>query len=313
MILISGCSFQTEYSTVTGVPAGEDIEFSIVEGGYITVRTDSADGAIVAEGFSPVTVAAASGSDLFAHWNTDDACGTATNCVDTQVQCATCPTECPDGNIGEACDDGDANTVGDVIGEDCVCAGQPLTGDCLNEDAFGSADLSTAANELILISGCSFQTEYSTITGVPAGSDIEFAIVEGGYITVRSDSANGAVVAQGTSPVTVVGASGSDLFAHWNTDGSCGTATNCVDTQVQCTTCGTDCPDGNIGDPCDDGNPLTSGETLQEDCSCGGGGIVAVENDNCASSTDLTCGAATAGTTLGATEAANSDSSNNTL
>ena len=34
-----------------------------------------------------------------------------------------------------------------------------------------------------------------------------------------------------------------------------------------------DCPtqQANIGDPCDDGDPNTSGETIQADCSCGGG------------------------------------------
>ncbi len=307
LITISTCSYEEEFSTITGVPAGEDIEFTLSSGGYITVRSDSSNGAVVAEGFSPVTVSAASGADLYPHWTVDDACNTAASCVVTTVQCATCATECPDGNIGDACDDGDENTVGDVIGEDCVCAGQPLTGDCLNATAFGSADLSEAANALISISTCSYQEEYSTITGVSAGEDIEFAIVEGGYITVRSDSANGAVVAQGTSPVTVSGASGSDLFAHWNTDGACGQAATCVETTVQCLTCGTDCPDGNIGDPCDDGDPLTEGETIQEDCSCGGG-VVVPSNDNCDGATALACGDSLAGTTEGANPFTNSPS-----
>lgn len=195
LITISTCSYEEEYSTITGVPTGEDIEFTLSSGGYITVRSDSSNGAVVAEGFSPVTVSAASGADLYPHWTVDDACTTAASCVITTVQCATCGTECPDGNIGDVCDDGDENTVGDVIGEDCVCAGQPLTGDCLNEAAFGTADLSSESNNLVTISTCSFQEEYSTITGISAGEDIEFTIVEGGYITVRSDSANGAVVA----------------------------------------------------------------------------------------------------------------------
>ncbi len=56
-----------------------------------------------------------------------------------QVQCTTCTaTDCPDGNIGDACDDGDENTENDVLGEDCVCAGTPIvvSSDCLNGDAF---------------------------------------------------------------------------------------------------------------------------------------------------------------------------------
>jgi len=306
LITINSCSYEEEYSIITGVPAGEDIEFTSSTGGYITVRTDSANGAVVAEGFSPVTVSGASGADLFPHWSVDDACNTASSCITTTVQCTSCATECPDGNIGEACDDGDENTVGDVIGEDCVCEGQPLTGDCLNDTNFGSEDLSGAANALITISTCSYQEEYSIITGVTAGEDIEFAIVEGGYITVRKDSVNGAVVAQGTSPVTVSGASGADLFPHWNTDGACGQAASCVETTVQCLTCGTDCPDGNIGDSCDDGDENTVGDVIGEDCVCAGTPIPA--NDNCGGATALVCGDSLAGTTEGATPFTNSPS-----
>ncbi|MCZ4410789.1 hypothetical protein O3Q51_18375, partial [Cryomorphaceae bacterium 1068] len=231
---------------------------------------------------------AASGADLYPHWNVNDSCEQAATCVETQVQCTTCPTECPDGNIGDACDDGDANTVGDVIGEDCVCAGQPLTGDCLNGASFGSADLSGAADALLTISTCSYQEEYSTITGVSAGSDVEFAIVEGGYITVRTDSVDGPVVAQGTSPVTVSGASGADLYPHWNTDGACGQDASCVETTVQCLTCGTDCPDGNIGDPCDDGDENTENDVLGEDCVCAGTPIPVCLNEAAFGSADIT-------------------------
>ena len=301
---ISTCSFETEYSTITNVPVGENIEFTSSSGGYITVRAGAFDGPVVVEGFSPVTVVASNGADLFPHWNTDDLCGTATACIVTTVQCTTCATECPDGNIGDACDDGDPNTVGDVIGEDCTCAGAPATGDCLNESSFGSADLSTGGSTLQTISTCSWETEYSTITGVPAGEDIEFTLDadgDGGYITVRSDSAAGPIVAQGNSPLTVVNASGADLFPHWNTDAACGTLSSCVVTTVQCTSCGTDCPDGNIGDPCDDGNPNSIGETIQEDCSCGGG-IIPPANDSCTDvNSALQCGVTIDATTVGAT------------
>ncbi len=65
-------------------------------------------------------------------------------------------------------------------------------------------------------------------------------------------------------------------------------------------------------DPCDDGNPETEGETIQGDCSCGGG-IIPLANDDCADVVALLqCGATISGTTLGATETAASDSLNNT-
>ena len=179
-------------------------------------------------------------------------------------------------------------------------------GGCLNATSFGSADVTIQGpnGQLILISGCSFQSEYSTITGVPAGEDLEFSIVEGGYITVRSDSATGPIVAEGFNSVTVVGASGADLFPHWNTDDLCGTATNCVDTQVQCVSCATECPDGNIGDACDDGDPATEGETIQADCSCAGGFIPVANNDCEDVASLLQCGGSVDGTTVGATATA---------
>jgi hypothetical protein len=303
LIGISTCSYEEEYSTITGVPVGEDLEFTLDadgDGGYITVRRDSAAGAIVAEGFSPLTVSGTSGADLFPHWNTDDACGTLASCVVTTVQCVSCATECPDGNIGDACDDGDETTVGDVIGEDCVCAGVPATGDCLNTSAFGSADLSTAGSGLVTVSTCSYQSEYSVISGISGGQTYQFSIVEGGYITVRFDSLNGPVVAQGPSPLTFSAPADNDLFAHWNTNGACQQDFVCVETTVQCTTCPDDCPNGNIGDPCDDGDPLTEGETIQPDCTCGGG-IVPPSNDSCDDVNSLlACGQTIEATTEGA-------------
>ena len=201
---------------------------------------------------------------------------------------------------GSSCDDGDANTVGDVYGEDCVCAGFPLTGDCLNTSSFGTVD-APSDNVLVTISTCSYQSEYSTINAVMMGSTYEFNIVGGGYATVRRDSSNGAVVAQGTVPVSYTSADGATLFVHWNTDGACQTAFDCVETTVECTSCTSDCPDGsNIGDACDDGDPSTSGETVQADCSCGGG-VLAPGNDNCANAVSLDCDQPVDGTTVGAT------------
>ncbi len=36
----------------------------------------------------------------------------------------------------------------------------------------------------------------------------------------------------------------------------------------------------NVGDPCDDGDPCTAGETIQADCTCGGGTLVDNDNDS---------------------------------
>ncbi|MFT5903425.1 MAG: hypothetical protein ACI9O2_000275, partial [Flammeovirgaceae bacterium] len=302
---ISTCNYLEEYSIVTGVSAGEDIEFSLPGGGYITVREGSFDGPVVAQGSGSATVIAASGADLYPHWSADGTCATSTGvCVTSTVQCVSCGTDCPEGNFGDACDDLDPATVGDVIGLDCVCAGVPLTGDCLNPNAYLGADLTLAGSDLVTISTCSYTTEFSTITGVAVGSDVEFTMPGGGYITVRSGSFDGAIVAQGNSPVTVAGASGADLYPHWNLNGACDGASACVETQVQCTSCAPACPNGTIGDACDDGNPATVGSTIQADCSCAGG-FVPIANDNCEDvSSLLACGGSVDGSTVGATATA---------
>ncbi|MCB0562716.1 MAG: hypothetical protein KDD09_27380, partial [Phaeodactylibacter sp.] len=77
---------------------------------------------------------------------------------------------------------------------------------------------------------------------------------------------------------------------------------NCAGTPTACTgigdadgdgiCTGTDCDDRNAaittkpGDACDDGNPNTSGEVIQADCSCGGGTIKAPPVRACARISD---------------------------
>lgn len=83
---ISTCSYEQEYSEVNNITAGVSYQFLLSTGGYITVHQDTYDGAVIAQGWSPVVATAVTNGDLFAHWNTDDLCGTATNCATTSVQ-----------------------------------------------------------------------------------------------------------------------------------------------------------------------------------------------------------------------------------
>ncbi|MBL8003382.1 MAG: T9SS type A sorting domain-containing protein [Flavobacteriales bacterium] len=83
---ISTCSYEQEYSEVSNIVAGASYQFLLSTGGYITVHQDTYDGPIVGQGYSPVVATAATSGNLFAHWNTDDLCGTAINCATTTVQ-----------------------------------------------------------------------------------------------------------------------------------------------------------------------------------------------------------------------------------
>ena len=90
-----------------------------------------------------------------------------------------------------------------------------------------------ATGAVTQITGCSYQTEYSHITGLIAGTGYVFTIVDGSHITVRQGVSNGPVLAFGYSPLTVVTTSTDDLFVHWNTNAACGNATICLATTVQ--------------------------------------------------------------------------------
>lgn len=97
----------------------------------------------------------------------------------------------------------------------------------------GLAVTPDAGGAVTTISTCSFQSEYSAVTGVQAGSSYQFTITGGGYITVHQGSNAGPVLGFGYSPVTVVAATAEDLFPTWTVDANCVTATTCQTTTVQ--------------------------------------------------------------------------------
>ncbi|MBL7940609.1 MAG: T9SS type A sorting domain-containing protein [Flavobacteriales bacterium] len=114
----------------------------------------------------------------------------------------------------------------------------PWTGvmgqDCLNETLYPASSITpNNFGQVTSIAANSYEEEYSQITGILAGAEYEFTISSGTYITVRKGTFDGEVVGQGMSPVTVLATSTDDLFAHWNADASCGTASNPFATTVQ--------------------------------------------------------------------------------
>lgn len=84
---ISTCSFEVEYSHITGIVADAAYQFVLASGGYITVRQGTFDGPIIAEGYSSVIAVAVDAGDLFPHWTVNDTCATASGtCIVTTVQ-----------------------------------------------------------------------------------------------------------------------------------------------------------------------------------------------------------------------------------
>ena len=108
---------------------------------------------------------------------------------------------------------------------------------CTNTTAFGSATINTNGTS-VSISSCSYAGEYSTIFGAVSGQSLRFtSSAAGDYITVRSGSPSGAVVAQGTTPLTFTNTFTGTLYVHWNLANSCGSQSSCRSTTVQCLSC----------------------------------------------------------------------------
>ena len=101
---------------------------------------------------------------------------------------------------------------------------------CTNSSSYGSATAPTSGT--VTISTCNYLEEYSPISSVVSGTTYSCAIITGGYVTIRSGSYNGAVVAHGTSPLQWTATSSGTYYAHWNTNSSCGTTTGCVTTTI---------------------------------------------------------------------------------
>ncbi|MFO7879661.1 MAG: CUB domain-containing protein [Bacteroidales bacterium] len=109
-------------------------------------------------------------------------------------------------------------------------------GQCENTSSYGSANL-TGYSETVEISTCNYESEYNTISGILAGETYESTSDCNSYITVRSGSSDGPVVAHGQSPLTWTATTDGDHFIHYNTDASCGTASSCCTTTITCTSC----------------------------------------------------------------------------
>ena len=153
---------------------------------------------------------------------------------------------------------GDLNLPG--IGITTVSASCPP-----NTTANGTATINTAG-VIVPISACNFAGDYSTINGAVNGQTLSFtSSVATDFITVRSGTPGGPVLASGTTPLTFANTFTGTIYAHWNTPG-CGTQNTCRSTTVQCTNCG--------APPCT--VTLTSGPGTNSQNVCNGSAITPI-------------------------------------
>ena len=151
---------------------------------------------------------------------------------------------------------GTATTGGQTVLGSCVAT--PV-GPCTNTSSYGSATAPSTPTSVI-ISTCQFQAEYSTIYSCNVGQTYQSAYNLGGFITVRSGTYNGTVVASGNSPLNWVCPTSGTYFVHYNTNNACGTASSCGTSSISCLTCSPPPPPPN--DLVCNSTPITCGQTI---------------------------------------------------
>ena len=115
----------------------------------------------------------------------------------------------------------------------CMCT---ASAQCTNATPFGTA-AAPANNTPLTISTCTYQSEYNTVTGLVAGATYTVTSSCGGYITVRLGTFNGALVANGNTPLSFTAPVAGTYYLHFNTNAACGTASICCTTTITCTSC----------------------------------------------------------------------------
>lgn len=128
-------------------------------------------------------------------------------------------------------------------------------GQCTNGAAFGTVAAPSNTTPLT-ISTCTYQSEYNTVTAVPAATSFTSTNSAGGCITVHSGTPGGPVVGFGSSPLNWTSTVAGTYYIHYTTNCACATASGtCTTTTITCTSCG----GGGGSDPCSTPGTLSCG------------------------------------------------------
>jgi hypothetical protein len=228
-----------------------------------------------------------------------------------------CESACPDGSfIGDSCDDENPNTFVDVIGEDCVCAGVEDLGNQICEGAEAIA--------------CGASVSGSTVGALPDVAPTcgtTNGTGGGRWYAFTADVSGSAsfdlCAADYDSKIRVFSGSCAELVCVGGNDdnfAACGSAASFVEAPVVAgetylvlvhgfgssagnytltVSCEVGCPSGGfLGDACNDGDPFTIGDTIDENCDCIG--TPADGNEICFNAETVSCGSVVTGSTVGA-------------
>ena len=100
---------------------------------------------------------------------------------------------------------------------------------CNNAAPYGNAAAPASVGGSAVIF-CNYGGEYGTWSSVDAGTDYSLSSTIGtDFITVRSGTSGGPVVAFGTQPLTFTSTVAGTYYVHVNTNAACGTQNSCRD------------------------------------------------------------------------------------
>ena len=176
-------------------------------------------------------------------------------------------------DFGDLCDDGNPDNFGDVIQDDCSCQGGPFDG-CLNGFLFGTAS-PVCDGPVVEIFG-SWTNEYSLVNNVLNGADYTFSLSNSSFFITISNANGTEVLASGQGTLNWTANLNGEVRFYSHIDAICTPTSQNSHTRSVSFTCDNqqfDCPELqiNFGDLCDDGDPESLGDVIQEDCTCLGG------------------------------------------
>lgn len=205
----------------------------------------------------------------------------------------------PCASLGQACDDGDACTQGEVIGADCTCGGgsevcapPPAPGVVINEFSAGKSGWVELYNPSAIEADVGGYAIDDVASGgskpltIAAGTQIapsaRLVIAYGGINTGSADQVR--LVDQAGTAKAGPGDQVSNYYSGSSTAGLCfgrqPDGASWASAAIPCTPSASNggCPQA--GQACDDGNACSSGETLAADCTCGGGTAVGCDDQD---------------------------------
>ncbi len=222
------------------------------------------------------------------------------------------PADCPllGLDIGNACDDGNPNTINDQVSSNCECeghlpnddcsgaialeCGQPISGDTFDATASG-VDTECGYNSpygydvwySFVADGTSNYTVLVSTTS-PNWDGVLF-LYSGDCNNLLSEACSDNTVNGGAETITLTTPAAGTYYVR--TYDYFGSEAYTIELTCVCPLLGL-----NVGSPCDDGNPATINDTVNANCECLGVPV----NDHCDGAIALECGLPVSGNTVGA-------------